>query len=118
MGKVSLFVLVVMAFITALTGCQRKDEAAVTSNASQSQTTANPEPSSRTAGDPSLPDASTALAADDTPDKPKTTQDTDTLQHTPTPQKEMTKEEESNAMPLPGQANDHSTTALDKTKGK
>ncbi len=28
----------------------------------------------------------------------------------------MTKGEESKAMPLPGQANDHSTTALDKNK--
>jgi hypothetical protein len=30
----------------------------------------------------------------------------------------MSKEEESKAMPLPGQANDQSTTALDKSKSK
>jgi hypothetical protein len=29
----------------------------------------------------------------------------------------MIKAEESKAMPLPGQANDHSTTALDTNKG-
>jgi hypothetical protein len=29
----------------------------------------------------------------------------------------MNKAEESKAMPLPGQVNDHSTTALDKSKG-
>jgi hypothetical protein len=44
-------------------------------------------------------------------------QDTTALQRKPAPQEKMTKAEESKAMPLPGQANDHSTTALDKNKG-
>jgi hypothetical protein len=44
-------------------------------------------------------------------------QDTAALQQKPAPQEKMTKAEESKTMPLPGQANDHSTTALDKSKG-
>ena len=64
--------------------------------------------------DPSVPDAATALAADDAADKAKAMQDTTELQQKPAPQEEMTKAEEVKAMPLPSQANDHSTTALDK----
>jgi hypothetical protein len=49
-------------------------------------------------------------------EKTKAMQDTTALQQKPAPQETMTKAEESKAMPLPGQVNDHSTTALDKSK--
>jgi len=68
-------------------------------------------------GDPSLPDASTVFTAQDAADKAKAIDDTTALQQKAAPQEKMTKAEESKAMPLPGQANDHSTTALDKSKG-
>jgi hypothetical protein len=68
-------------------------------------------------GDPSVPDASTVFAAQDAAEKAKAVQDTTALQRKAAPQEKMTKEEESKAMPLPAQANDHSTTALDKNKG-
>ena len=68
-------------------------------------------------GDPSLPDAATAFAAQDAVDKTKVMQDTTALEQKAAPQEKMTKAEESKAMPLPSQANDHSTTALDKNKG-
>ena len=43
--------------------------------------------------------------------------DSTALQQKAAPQEKMTEAEETKAMPLPGQANDHSTTALDKSKG-
>ena len=64
-----------------------------------------------------MPDASTAFAAQDAADKAKAMEDTTALQQKPAPQEPMTKAEESKAMPLPAQANDHSSTALDKNKG-
>ena len=67
--------------------------------------------------DPSVPDAATAFAAQDAADKAKAMQDTAALQAQSVPQEKMTKAEESKAMPLPGQSNDHSSTALDKKKG-
>jgi hypothetical protein len=44
-------------------------------------------------------------------------QDTAALPQTSAPEEKMTKAEESKAMPLPGQANDDSSTGLDKNKG-
>jgi hypothetical protein len=43
-------------------------------------------------------------------------QDTAALQKEPAHQKVMTKQEESKAMPLPGQGTDDSATGLDKSK--
>jgi len=106
------------ALAILLAGCQKSDAPAVTSNREPPQTVINATPIPQTpTRDPSLPDAATALAAQDTADKAKGMADTATLQQKPAPQEKMTKEEESKTMPLPGQANDHSTTALDK-KGK
>ena len=68
--------------------------------------------------DNSVPDASAVFAAKDAADKARGALDTAALQQAAAPQKAMTKEEESKAMPLPGQVNDHSTTAPDKKKGK
>ncbi len=118
MSKVFTSVLTTVALVIALAGCQKKDETGVTSDASRLQSTANPAPAAQTTRDPSLPDAASALAKDKASDQAKTIQDSTALQRTPAPQKEMTKQEESMAMPLPSQANDHSTTALDKNKGQ
>jgi len=68
-------------------------------------------------GDPSVPDASTVFAAQDAAEADKMKQESTALQQKPNPQEMMTRADESQAMPLPGQANDHSTTALDKNKG-
>lgn len=106
------------ALAMALTGCQRSDAPAITSNG------VPPEPVTNAAqipqfpkGDPSVPDASTVFAAQDAAEEARAMHDTAALQKKAAPQEKMTKAEESKAMPLPGQANDHSTTALDKNKG-
>ena len=112
----SIFIGAVIAMVLA--GCQKSEAPAITSNGArqESVTTATPIPQF-SKGDPSVPDAATALAAQDAADKAKAMQDTTALQQKPAPQEPMTKVEESKAMPLPGQANDHSSTALDKNKG-
>ena len=68
-------------------------------------------------GDPSLPDATTAFAAPAAGEEAKATHDTIAVQQQSSPQEKMTKADESKSMPQPGQANDHSTIALDKDKG-
>lgn len=111
MNNVSRFVVIGAALAMLLVGCQKKDGVPATSGSQPSPTvttTPAPIPAASTP-DPSLP-AATAKAAG--------TQDTTALQHKAAPQEKMTKDEESKAMPLPGQANDHSTTALDKSKSK
>jgi len=50
-------------------------------------------------------------------EKTRVMQETAALQDKRAPQEPMTPAEESKAMPLPAQANDHSSTALDKNKG-
>ena len=111
MNTVSGSILIGAALAMLLVGCQKNDEPGVTSRGQPSSTVTNniaPIPQTSTP-DPSLPDAAGKAAG---------TQDTTALQHKAAPQTKMTKEEESKAMPLPGQANDHSTTALDKSKSK
>ncbi len=106
------------ALAALLAGCQNGDVPATTSNREPSQavTNAAPIPQMPTR-DPSLPDAATTFAAQDAADKAKVGQNTAALPQKPASREKMTKEEESKAMPLPGQANDHSTPALDK-KGR
>ena len=111
MNTVSRSILLGAALAMLLVGCQKKDEPAATSSGQPSPTVTNagaPNPQTSTP-DPSLPEAAA---------KPAGTQDTTALQHKAAPQEKMSKEDESKAMPLPGQANDHSTTALDKSKRK
>jgi hypothetical protein len=111
-------VLVGTALAILLTGCQKSGAPAVTSNREPSQTVTNAMPIPQMPkGDPSVPDAATVFGAQDAADKAKGMQDTTALQQKSAPQDKMTKEEESKAMPLPGQAGDGSTTTLDK-KGK
>ncbi len=101
----------------ALAGCQKSDAPAITSSGAPPQAVINATPIPQMPkGDPSVPDAATALSAQDAAAKTTAMPDT-ALQKKPALQEKMTKAEESKAMPLPGQANDHSTTALDKKKG-
>jgi hypothetical protein len=118
MNNASRSLFVGAALAVALAGCQKSDAPAVTSNGMPTERITNTAPIPQMPkGDPSLPDAATVFAAQDATDKTKAMQDTTALQQKPAPQEPMTKTEESKAMPLPGQANDHSTTALDKSKG-
>ena len=118
MNKPSRSIFIAAALALALAGCQKSDSPPVTSTGAPPRPVTNAAPIPQMPkGDPSLPDAANALAAQDAADKTKAMQDTAALQQKPAPQEEMTKAEESKAMPLPGQANDHSTTALDKGKG-
>ena len=118
MNKALRSVFVGAALTMALAGCQKSDAPAITSNGAPPEPVTNAAPIPQMPkGDPSVPDATTAFAAQDAAEKTKAMQDTTALQQKPAPQEEMTKVEESKAMPLPGQANDHSTTALDKSNG-
>ena len=120
MDKVSGSIFMCAAVAVLLVGCQRQEAPTALSQQEPRQTVvadATPIPQTSTR-DPSVPDAATALAADDAADKAKAMQDTTELQQKPAPQEEMTKAEEVKAMPLPSQANDHSTTALDKNGTK
>ena len=119
MNKASRSILIAAALMLAgVTGCQKSDAPPVTSNGAPPQTVTNAAPIPQMPkGDPSLPDAASALAAQDAAEKAKAMQDATALQQKPAPREEMTNAEESKAMPLPSQANDHSTTALDKSKG-
>jgi PBP1b-binding outer membrane lipoprotein LpoB len=118
MNRVSRSIFAGAALAMVLAGCQKSDAPAITSNGAPPQPVTNVTPSPQMPkGDPSVPDASTVFAAQDAAEKAKAMQDTAVAQQKPAPQEEMTKPEESTAMPLPGQANDHSTTAPDKNKG-
>jgi hypothetical protein len=106
-----------VALAIMLAGCQRSD-APITSNGAPPQPVTNATPIPQMSkGDPSVPDATTVFAAKDAAEKTKAMEETTARQQKTAPQEKMSKAEESKAMPLPGQANDHSTTALDKSKG-
>jgi hypothetical protein len=117
MNKTFRSAVIGVALAFALAGCQRGDAPSITSSGLPSGLGVNMSPIPQVPWpDRSVPDASTAFAQD-AADKTKAMQDTSALQHKPAPQEKMTKTEESKAMPLPGQANDHSTTANDKNTG-
>jgi len=102
----------------ALAGCQQSVAPLNPPNGAPAQSVGSVGPIPQMPqGDPSVPDASTVFAAQDTAEKAKAMTDTTALQQKAAPQEKMTTAEETKAMPLPGQANDHSTTALDKGKG-
>jgi hypothetical protein len=99
-------------------GCQNSDAPEITSNGVPQERASSATSIPQFAkGDPSVPDASTVFAAQDVMEKVDAMRDTNTLQQKAAPQEPMSSVEESKAMPMPGQANDHSTTALDKNKG-
>jgi hypothetical protein len=123
------------ALALLLTGCERTDRPAITASTERlviADATPIPQANPR---DPSLPDAATALAQDDaekakaadastaaplvatSPESPNKEIDA-TGQLKPAPQEPITKAEEKTVMPLPSQANDHSTTALDRNTEK
>src|SRR5512140_1348015 len=118
MNKVSRSIFAGAALAMVLAGCQRIDLPTVATDGAPPQPPPNATPIPQMSkGDPSVPDAATTFAAQDAADKTKAMQDTAALQQKPAPQEKMTRAEESKAMPLPGQVNDHSNTALDKNKG-
>lgn len=115
MNNVSRSIFVVVALAMTLAGCQRTETPAASSNGGPAQSAASSTPiPQQPAGDASVPSSAAVAAAKDAADKATATQDVNAMQHKDAPQEPMTKAEESKAMPLPGQANDHSTTALDK----
>lgn len=69
---------------------------------------APPGPGSSSARDPSVPDAALVLDAPAT----NTAKDEPAMRSSGT----LTRAQESNAMPMPGQVNNHSSTALDPVK--
>ncbi|MEO8302687.1 MAG: hypothetical protein ABI724_01075 [Betaproteobacteria bacterium] len=118
MPNLSHSLLAGAAVALLMAGCQKNELPAVTSAYKPSSTLGSaasiPPVSTR---DPSVPDASKVFAAQDAADRAKAMQDAAAVPGQSAPQKAMTQAEESKAMPLPGPASDHSTTALDKKKG-
>jgi hypothetical protein len=115
MDKISGSIFLYAAVAVLLAGCQRQEAPSALSKEEPRQTviadaTSVPQLPMR---DPSLPDAATVLAAEDTAEKAKPTQEAE-LQQKPAAQVDMTKAEEAKAMPPSSQANDQSTTTLDK----
>ncbi len=113
----SVFLGAACAMLAA--GCGKNEGSAVASNGQPSQIeTSSPPRIQVFARDPSVPDASAVFAAQAALDKSKGTAETIIPPQAPTPQKKMTKQEESKAMPMPGQVNNHSTPAAGKTGAK
>ena len=118
MNNTSRSIFIGAALALTLAACQKSDAPSSTSSGVPPEPVANATPIPQMPkGDPSVPDAATVFAAQDAAEKAKAMQETTALQQKPAPQEPMTRAEESKAMPLPSQANDHSTTALDKNKG-
>jgi hypothetical protein len=110
MNAASRSMLAGAALAMALAGCQKSEPPAITSIDAPPRPVANGTPNAQMPkGDPSVPDAATTFAAQAVAEKPEGMQDTAAPRQKPAPREEMTKAEESKAMPLPGQANDHST---------
>jgi hypothetical protein len=110
MNTISRSIVIGGALVMVLVGCQKQDESVaskVPPSAAGTNSSAPVAPTSTP--DRSLPEVTGKAAAP---------QDTTAVQQKAAPQGKMTTEEESKAMPLPSQANDHSTTALDKNKKK
>ena len=116
MDRVSGSIFVCAAAAILLAGCQKQAPTALSKEEPRQTVVAGAAPIPQMpTRDPSLPDAAAALAAEDPTEKAKGTREAE-LQQKPPAQVDMTKEEETKAMPLPSQANDHSTTTLDKNK--
>src|SRR5437762_9757856 len=113
MDRVADSIFVCAAAAILLAGCQKQVPTALSKEEPRQVVVAATTPVPQTTRDPSLPDAASALAAEDAAQKAKATDEAE-LQQKPPAQVDMTKQEEAKAMPLPSQANDHSTTALDK----
>jgi len=109
MNTISRSILIGGALVMVLVGCQKKDESDAASRVQPSATVTN-------SAAPIAPTSTPDRSVPEVTGKAPATQDTTALQRKAEPQDKMTKEEESKAMPLPSQANDHSTTALDKNK--
>ncbi len=106
--------------LTLLAGCQKRDEAALQSNGQPSQTmpSAGFVAQGSAQRDPSVPDAKAVFAAQAAPVTAAPTPSPTTLHQQAAPNAVMTPAEKAKAMPLAGQAGDHSSLALDKKKGK
>ena len=102
----SAFGAVVTILVVGLVGCVPDAATALVGRKVPVMESASA-PAAGVAADPSVPDAATTFATQAAADRAKA----------PTPST-MTAEQESKAMPMPGQANDHSTTARDKQPGK
>jgi len=114
MDRVADSIFVCAAAAILLAGCQKQAPTALSKEEPRQTVVAGAAPIPQMpTRDPSLPDAAAALAAEDPTEKAKGTREAE-LQQKPPAQVDMTKQEEAKAMPLPSQANDHSTTALDK----
>ena len=93
-----------LALVTGsfLIGCEKPPTGGATQGATSAASGYEPAaPVASTKGDPSVPPAEAAL------EKPKSAPDA-------TPDSELTRRERDKAMPLPGQANDHSTPEFAK----
>ena len=118
MNNISRSILIGAALALVLAGCQKSDPTAMTSNGVPPERVASAKPIPQfPKGDPSVPDAATVFAAQDAAEKARAMEETAAVQEKPAPKEPMAEAEGSKAMPLPAQANDHSTAAPDKSGG-
>ena len=105
--------IVLFPVLLALVACQRPSDAPKPNVSNSTTVPSVAEPGAPASGissaeskDPSMPSSATQTPGPSTSESQKMTN----------PRAKMTTEEESTAMPKPGQANDHSSTALDAKK--
>lgn len=109
-----LVTLLALLALLALSGCERKPADPPTPKAAELNMPVAPAPavaSSSGTPDPSVPAAAAAVAVQ-APAAASTARDEPANR----PTDGLTKAQESNAMPMPGQVNNHSTTAIDPAK--
>lgn len=112
MNKIFGSVFVGACLVVVVAGCQRNDGTTNRPTVGSSATAGHSKPVSQPpVPDPSRPDAAAVFAG-------RGVADANAPKQEPAAVKEMSKEEESKKMPLPGQANNHSSTALDKSPAK
>ena len=95
-----------------LVACDR-DAGPVLAAAAPATVSAGPATPGGGAPDTSVPDAASTFAAQDATERAKALQDAAAALNKTGPPTTMSKEQESKTMPLPGQANDHSTAGRD-----
>lgn len=95
-----------------LVACDR-DAGSVLPSAGPTAAASRSASSGGVARDTSVPDASSTFAAQDATERAKALQDTAAALNKSGPPTTMSTEQESKTMPMPGQANDHSTPARD-----
>ncbi len=108
--RAGMLVAVAVVVLLASVGCDKRPGPGPTPPATPPLPTVAPAATPQVSSDPSLPDAKATLRAGDA-GRPQAL--ASAAQRSAPAHPAMTRAQEATAMPLPGQANDHSSLALD-----